>query len=223
MKTTCPHCNTVHDADDATAQPSRLAVMILITVIGVAGGWTTGFFCGGILTKPNRQKVNAEIEAIRSEARNKIGAAQRIAIASDRDLQAQIQANHDLRDETVRYAKMTIALETKLQRYQKPLTHGLPLLEGHDTPKGFEFRDLKLVPNTADTFYVAGEIRNTRVRSLPQGDFTFAIYHHDKSVLTVCDVYLSFMELNSWRAFKTLVADVQIHQVGSVAIHRTSY
>ena len=67
MKVQCPNCNTVHGADDATAQPSRLAAMILIAVIGIAAGWTTGFFCGGILTKPNRQKVDAEIGEIKAQ------------------------------------------------------------------------------------------------------------------------------------------------------------
>lgn len=75
MKTKCPHCNTVHD----DAQPSRRAVMVLIAVIAMAGGWTTGFFSGGILTRPNRQKVDAEIAAIHDDAQRKINASRAIA------------------------------------------------------------------------------------------------------------------------------------------------
>lgn len=102
MMTKCPHCNTLQKApDDATGRealckscrqlfeiaphqntpqnPSRLAVMILITIIGTALGWTTGFFCGAILTKPNRQKVDAEIADIQNTAQLKVNAARNIA------------------------------------------------------------------------------------------------------------------------------------------------
>lgn len=87
MKTTCPHCNTVH----ATAQPSRRAVMVLIAVIAIAGGWTTGFFCGGILTRPNRQKVNAETATLK--AQNGLMAA---------DIERRIQAAEDYKSSPAR-------------------------------------------------------------------------------------------------------------------------
>ncbi len=87
MKTEGAHCSTVHDtANDATAQPSRRAVMVLIAAIGIAGGWTTGFFCGAILTKPNRQKVAAEIAALK---------AQNALLADDLDVLLEHDPDYD--------------------------------------------------------------------------------------------------------------------------------
>ena len=68
MKIQCPNCNTVHTADtEGTDQPSRRAVMVLIAIISIAAGWSTGFFSGATLTKPNRQKVAAEITDLKAQ------------------------------------------------------------------------------------------------------------------------------------------------------------
>ncbi len=74
MKVQCPNCNAVY-GDDATAQPSRRAVMVLIAVIAIAAGWAAGFFCGGILTRPNRQKVNAEIAGYKTQVADSMATA----------------------------------------------------------------------------------------------------------------------------------------------------
>lgn len=248
MKVRCPQCQMIQDARDDSAgcktickscratfvlaayQPPEPAClpepphpaftsMLLAIVVTIGIVSPVAFICGTFLTQPRRDNVAAEIAAIQSDADEKVNASRAMAAEGHGLLVEQKMSCAKLEAEATRYARRVIELEAMLARYQKPLTLGLPLLEGHSFPKGFEFRNIELVPETADSLCIVGEVKNTRSTTL-SCNFTISIYHHDKSVLDVADAYVNYMEPNTWRAFKAFVIGVSPYQVGSIVIHR---
>jgi len=249
MKVQCPHCQTIQDAPDNSVgrkalckscrgpfvltevEPPQLPAAtersrtntgpLLLAIVATAGiVCPVAFVCGTFLTRPHRDKVAAEIAEIQADADEKVNSARGLAAEGHGLLAAEKLSYRKLEAEASRYARRLIALESRLARYQKPLTLGVPLLEGHPVPRGFEFRNIELVPNTADSFCIVGEAKNTSSTTLSYCTLTISIYHHDKSVLDVTDVYVNYMEPNTWRAFKAFVIGLTPHQVGSITIHR---
>ena len=184
MKSKCPNSNTIHDTgDDATTQPSRRAVMVLIAVIGIAGGWTTGFFCGGILTKPNRQKVNAEIAAMQETA-----AADRLAAEELRTQYAELEKfSITVLYDFDRQSKQLRQLTQQVSTLTSPPPGGLVHLEEKsDRPPRFTSSGVRIADSFGpDGCNIVGHLTST-LKTYP-GDslFNLSVFDRQKRLLNV--------------------------------------
>ncbi len=74
---TCTECNSTTDFD---ASSRAIWIMWIVVAAGLAG--FIGFFCGSLLTRPDREKVKAQIDKVIAEADKRVTEANKRVIKS---------------------------------------------------------------------------------------------------------------------------------------------
>ena len=91
-KVFCEECNPISDSDTSNR---AIWIMWIVVAAGLAG--FIGFFCGSLLTRPDREKVKAQIDKVVAEADERVAVIKKYLVVSTNALK---EANEAIRKGT---------------------------------------------------------------------------------------------------------------------------
>lgn len=170
-------------ANESRAKLINWTAILLVALCAGGLGWAFGLACGGILTKPDREKVDAEIKTCKAQ----VAASEAAEADARRKLQAQMKKNTGLQNDWLLQHEYIGELEKIIEDQTTKAAESGETAETGPLPKkttagGFSYRNVHFRNNYGFT-EVIGDITNASERDYDSTCFKMSVYDKTKRLL----------------------------------------